>query len=423
MVRRWSPGASSRTAIAALLVVLVVLVADCGGDDGATAPATGASPQAPTASTSTQGTVPSPPGDLYKSPDPLEPAPPGTLIWAEKVDLGTQPPATVWRILYHSRSRDDRDIAVSGFAVVPTASIPDSGRRVFAWAHGTVGLGDQCAPSRDIRENFPPFGGEHSALAQGAVLVATDYEGLGTPGVPTSTVALAEGHAVLDSVRAAAALPNASVLGDVVLAGHSQGGQAVLSAAEIAPEYAPELHLVGVVALAAGVELPALVDHLVASPPGTGVALIGAIGLRAGYPDLDLSTVFTPSAIADIDRVETECVDDTVARYQSLTTSDVIRRCPGAQPDLQALLEQNSPGAVPPMAPVFIGHGASDEQVPPELSAELEDKYCALGAKVTRRVYPGQDHVGVIDAASDDVITFTTDRYEHRPATSTCRST
>ena len=65
------------------------------------------------------------PGDLYSPPDPLDPAPPGTLIWAEEVGgLQLNPPASVWRMLYHSRSRDDRDIAVSGFAIVPTAAIP-----------------------------------------------------------------------------------------------------------------------------------------------------------------------------------------------------------------------------------------------------------------------------------------------------------
>src|SRR4029453_674633 len=138
---------------------------------------------------------------------------------------------------------------------------------------------DQCAPSHEIRQNLPPYGGLQ--IERGAVLVATDYEGLGTPGVPTSTVVLAEGRAVLDSIRAVAGLPNVGQLGDVMLAGHSQGGRAALFAAEIAPEYAPELRLVGALALAPGVELPALVDHLVASP-GAGIALIGAIGLRAG---------------------------------------------------------------------------------------------------------------------------------------------
>ena len=230
----------------------------------------------------------------------------------------------------------------------------------------------------DVRENLPPYGGQQ--VERGAVLVATDYEGLGTPGVPTSTVAAAEGHAVLDSIRAVAELPNVGPLGNVMLAGHSQGGRAALVAAEIAPEYAPELHLVGALALAPGVELPALVDYLVA-PPGTGIVLIGAIGLRAGYPELDLSTVFTPSAVADIPRVENECVDDTFARYQSLTTTDVIRRAPSDLPDLQALLEANSPGAVAPAVPIFLGHGDADQQVPVELSGRLKTSTAPLASQ------------------------------------------
>ena len=180
-----------------------------------------------------------------------------------------------------------------------------------------------------------------------------------------------------------------------------------------------ELHLVGALALAPGVELPALVDYLVA-PPGTGIVLIGAIGLRAGYPELDLSTVFTPSAVADIPRVENECVDDTFARYQSLTSTDVIRRAPSDLPDLQALLQANSPGAVAPAVPIFLGHGDADQQVPVVLSGQLQDKYCALGVAVARSVYPGVGHDDVIDAASEDALAFITDRFDNQPATTVC---
>ena len=77
------------------------------------------------ASTRSAG-VPSPPGDLYEPPHPLPLAPPGTLIWAKKVKgLTLNPPATIWQILYHSRSRTGHDIPVSGFAIVPTAPAPD----------------------------------------------------------------------------------------------------------------------------------------------------------------------------------------------------------------------------------------------------------------------------------------------------------
>lgn len=361
-------------------------------------------------------TVLKPSGDLYQPPSPLPAADAGTLIWAERVTgIPIHPPATIWRILYHSRSRDDRDIAVSGFAIVPNVPAPVGGRLVYAWAHGTVGLGDQCAPSHSIRDNLSPYGGYQAD--RGAVGVATDYEGLGTPGVPTSTVGLAEGHAVLDSIRAVASLPNVGRLGDVVLAGHSQGGRAVLLAGEIAPKYAPELQLVGIAALAPGVELPALVNHL-ASSPAKATVLMGAIGLRAAYPDLDLdlATVFTPATIADIPRIETECVDTSVARYASTPTSEFISRDPNTVAEVQRILEANSPGVTPPKVPVFIGHGTSDEQVPIDLSARFQAKYCALGASVDRRIYPGVDHTGVIDAANDDVLAFITDVFKgHRP--------
>ena len=148
---------------------------------------------------------PAPNGNLYQPPKPLPHRPPGTLIWAEKVPLPLNPPATVWQILYHSRSLAGKDIAVSGFAIVPTSAAASGRRLVYAWAHGSAGQADRCAPSHDVTSNLPPYGG--LLVARGAELVATDYEGLGTPGEPTPYVGIAEGHAVLDSVRAAGQLP------------------------------------------------------------------------------------------------------------------------------------------------------------------------------------------------------------------------
>ena len=300
---------------------------------------------APIAGASTaSGGVPSPPGDLYAPPRPLPVAPPGTLIWAKQFKgLTLNPPATIWRILYHSRSRTGHDIAVSGFAIVPTAPVPDGKRFVYAWAHGTAGLGDRCAPSHEIRDNLPPFGGQQ--VERGAVLVATDYEGLGTPGVPTGSVGRAEAHAVLDSIRAVADLPGVGKLGEVVVAGHSQGGAAALLSAEQAPEYAPELELVGVAALAPGVDLPALVDHL-AEAPSRGLDVIGAIGFEAAYPKLAPSDVLTAKTIADTAALKTECTDAIVERFRSLPTSDVFTGVPSANVDLKRILDENSPGAI-----------------------------------------------------------------------------
>jgi len=203
-----------------------------------------------------------PTGDFYVPPDPLPEAQPGTLIWAEQVDLDLNSPATVWRILYHSHDSAGHDIAVSGFAAVPDSPAPAEGRDVYAWAHGTVGPGDQCAPSRDVREHLPVYGGQQ--VERGAVLVATDYAGLGTPGLPDGD-SRGEGQALLDSVRAVESLPGVGHTNDLVIAGHSQGGTVTLFAGEIAGEYAPELALVGLIALAPGGEFPMFVDALATS--------------------------------------------------------------------------------------------------------------------------------------------------------------
>src|SRR4051794_17671285 len=350
------------------------------------------------------GSVGSPPDDFYQPPAPLQAAPPGTLIWAEEVDgLELTPPARVWRILYHSRDEQNRDIPVSGFAIVPSDAAPDDGRDVYAWGHGTVGLGDQCAPSHEIRDNLPAYGGQQ--VERGTVLVATDYQGLGTPGVPTHANGIDEGRAILDSVRAVQSLPGVGAIDEVVLAGHSQGGQAVLFAGEIAPRYAPELKLVGIVALAAGVELPDLTRSL-AQGPLKGAVLIGAAGLRAAYPDVDLSAVLTPAAIADLPLVESECVDDTIQRYEEVPIGDVFIQFPDMDPEINQLLTQNSPGSAAIAEPVFLGHGTADEQVPIVLTEQVLQKYCALGVHVTRHTYESVDHMGVLDAAADDVLAF-----------------
>ena len=107
------------TVATGLAAILVVGVGGCGSSTThtATPPSTG-EPQAP-------------PGDLYQPPTPLPLGPPGALIWAQRVaQPGLNPPSVIWRILYHSRNRIGQDVAVSGFAIVPTRPcLPGSGDR------------------------------------------------------------------------------------------------------------------------------------------------------------------------------------------------------------------------------------------------------------------------------------------------------
>ena len=384
------------------LAVVALLLSGCGDTPRSSVPTS---------------SVAAPAGNLYEAPKPLPAGERGALIWAERVDLPIQPPATIWRMLYHSRSRSGDDIAVSGFAFVAKAKAPEGGRPVLAWAHGTVGLGDQCAPSKTIEENFPPYGGW--VLERGGVVVATDYEGVGTPGDHPQAVGVSAGQTVLDGVRAVAELPDAGELGKIILAGHSQGGAAALFASELAAEYAPELTVRAVVALAPGGELTTLVESLQHSP-AIGVALIGAIGMGAEYPELDLSSFLTPKAFADVPQIKAECIDATVDRWSGEPSEAVFTRDPVSVPLVRRILDENSPGDMDPKVPILIAHGDDDEQVPVAISRAIAAKYCRVNADVMNVTYPGVNHEEVIEAAGEDVLSRMAAWLEEPSTESTC---
>ena len=132
----------------------------------------------------------------------------------------------------------------------------------MSWAHGTSGIADSCAPSRDPKGPYtfyaaPQFG---AWLKAGYAIANTDYEGLGTPGVHPYLVGRSAGRGVVDIVRASRQLDGR--LGKrYVIAGHSQGGQAALFAAAIGPKWAPELRLRGVAAYAPASHLDLLAER------------------------------------------------------------------------------------------------------------------------------------------------------------------
>ena len=92
------------------------------------------------------------------------------------------------------------------------------------------------------------------------IVVATDYAGLGTKGIHPYLIGESEARSVLDSVRAARALPNSGASNRFAVLGHSQGGHAALDPGQVAARYAPDLKLVGVAAAAPATYLVELFD-------------------------------------------------------------------------------------------------------------------------------------------------------------------
>lgn len=118
-----------------------------------------------------------------------------------------------WQILYRSTTASGQPTAISGTVLVPSAAHPGT-RPVMAYAPGTQGWGDQCAPSKEIAAgNFDEQFAVSNMLAKGWAVVVTDYPGLGTPGPEAYNVGIPEGYGVLDALRAATLLPPGPRLG------------------------------------------------------------------------------------------------------------------------------------------------------------------------------------------------------------------
>jgi dienelactone hydrolase len=401
----------------ALVVAAAVMLAACASDapDRGTPVAVAPSALA-SASPAPTGTIPAPTGlpDFYSVPDPLPAGKPGDVIKTEPI-ANTKLHGTLTRVMYHSRSIRDADIPVTGLIAVPSTPAPADGYPVISWAHGTSGLADKCAPSlspddyADLANNL---------LDAGYAVVASDFEGLGTPGRHPYIVGESEARGTLDIVRAARNLPDVHVSDRYVVWGHSQGGHAAMFALHIADAWAPELHLLGVVAGAPPSQLSLFYAVLQASPY-KHYLLMAAAGFNAAYGDeaAPLDAVLTPAGIDALPAVDEGCSSDVAVATASLPTSSVAKADPNTVPAWAKLLKDNDPGqfTAPATEPLLIIHGGSDEQIPVASSQLLFDQLCKIGQVEQRWVYPGQKHAGVIAPSFGDMLTWIGDRFAGGP--------
>src|SRR4051812_26034783 len=256
---------------------------------------------------------------FYTPPSKLPGKTHGDLIWARKL---TGQPALAQAssnrlVLYRTTGIDGKPVAVSGTVSLPKGKAPKGGWPVVTWAHGTTGIADQCAPSRDTASNpdhllnayaYPQL---DAFLKAGYAVVRTDYEGLGTPGVHPYLNGRSEGRAVLDMARAARAL-SPSLSKRLVIAGHSQGGQAALFAARLAPSYAGGLQLRGTVAYAPVSHLSEQIPIArTLKDPNPGISSFAAMiarGLDVARPSLNVASLLGPKAAPLYPQVDDRCL-------------------------------------------------------------------------------------------------------------------
>ena len=348
-------------------------------------------------------------------------AAPGTILKTEPVNApGVN--GSLHRIMYGSESIRGEAITVTGLVAVPDSPAPAGGYPVVAWAHGTTGIADECAPSLAAESDQAPLLNE--LLEQGWVVVATDYEGMGTPGRHPYIVGESEARSVIDSVRAAHNLADVEVSADYVVWGHSQGGHSAMFALDFAEQLAPELNLRGVVAGAPPSQLDLVYDYLSGSPYKYYLLMVGA-AINAAYGDAaaPLDEVLNAEGIDKVDLVDQGCSGFLAEQTAGVEVQDLMVRQddgtfnPFANPIWQPLIAAQDPKNFdgPADAPLLIIHGGDDEQIPTVSSAILADQLCVKGQQLERWMYPGRSHAGVIAYSADDMIAWMSDRFAGEP--------
>jgi acetyl esterase/lipase len=338
---------------------------------------------------------------------------------------GTVGNGRAFRILYRSTGRAGAPIAVSGAIFLPDAAAPSGGPRpIVAWAHPTTGVVEKCAPTLlpDLSGTIP---GLEDMLARGWIVAATDYPGLGTPGMHPYLIGDSEARAVLDSVRAARSMPNAGAGDRFTVWGHSQGGHAALFTGQMAAGYAPELKLEGVAAAAPATYLGELFDADFATTAGRTLTAMALLSWSKVF-DQPLKSILAPQARPSFERVSHDCIQsiaemlkieqDTAGLQTKFLTANPTKVEPW-----QSIMARNAPGAAPPGAPVFLAQGTADDIVRPSITKRFADHLCKGGARVVLVALEGASHSFAGQDSARTAVEWMADRFSGKAPPSDCR--
>ncbi|GAA3197782.1 lipase family protein [Actinocorallia longicatena] len=340
-----------------------------------------------------------------------EPAP-GRLVSRAPLARKLWLPGTgrAYQVKYWTKDVRGRAAVSTGAVFLPKGRAPRGGWPVVSWAHGTVGVGDSCAPTRAGR-SARDIKYLRRWIAQGYAIVATDYQGLGTKGVHPYGDGRTEARNVIDMVRAGRRT-TAALSRKWVVIGQSQGGHAALFTASTAARYAPELDYRGAVATGAPSNIELIAPY--AGPIVPDLGLDGLVtyfayflaGLRASHPSLRVDRYLTPAGVKAVDAAERLCYDAMHERVSGLSIGAMLARdlnVPAFSAAIRSAIEVPLDGYG---APFYVAHGVLDTDVPLPLTYKLVADLRARHRPVTFKAYPGADHSANMFASLPDTLPF-----------------
>ncbi|EHU1491624.1 alpha/beta fold hydrolase [Acinetobacter baumannii] len=333
-------------------------------------------------------------------------------------------------LTYKMLGQSGQEVQATSLVFTPNTPPPVGGWPIVVWAHGTTGVADVCAPSKaalaDSTKDLIS-----KLLAAGYVVVAPDYEGLGTPGIHPFLNVKSEAFSITDAVVATRnylSQRNLLTSKKWVTVGHSQGGHAALGAAQYASR--AQLDYKGTVAVAPASNLGFILiagEQSVANATldkkismyaqlDTYTALVTA-GIRNTQPTFDYPQVFTPQISSIAQQAETICSGPLgqtfgagmtqYATEHNGTLDGYTRTQPNfmAVPLVKTFLDKDSqPLQVKVTTPIIIYQGLADSTVPKVATDILISNATVVGTKINSYVTGNWDHGTAMSSNIDNIV-------------------
>ncbi len=346
---------------------------------------------------------------FYDTARALPPGKPGELIRSEAIDQYNLPyELSALRILYHSRTANGEDAAVSGVVLIPDGKPPANGWPVIAWAHDFRGMARTCAPS--LMKNL----GEGPILAMyanlGYAVVATDYAGLGADGKPVLDMH-SNALDILYSIPAARAAVK-EIGTKWIAVGPFHGGLAAVAIAESDVRDPGYLGSVDTSGLADAQEA----SNRLELGPSSRALLAVAATVKALYPEFQISDMLKDTALPALQHDSTTCSAEREPEF----TSEMLK--PNWQHNryIKEFFGRNSPGQKPAHAPLLVITGEVDPAIPADITTKTVARMCQQGSRVLFLKYRNLDASGAMAASASDQVSWIKARFNGQPAPGNC---
>jgi len=372
------------------------------------------------------GAVAQPQGVTVRAPDAFYDPPakitgrPGTLLRSEPLKDVTLPAGMRgWRIKY-TTTVDNKTPITAVATVFAPIDPPKGARPVIMWEHGTTGLLQKCMPSL---ASAPTLGipALDRIVKAGWVIVATDYSFAEKNGPHPYLIGEGEARAGLDSVRAARKMPELKLSARTAVWGHSQGGQSALWTGIVGPRYAPDVKIVGVVAIAPAADMKTLLSKSVDLDKRLGPYM--ASSYSHFYPGIKFEQAVRPEALTAAREIVNMCgFQDPQKIAQLMTTFDGPALATTTNAVLAARIGQNTANGWI-AAPLLITQGLTDPTVLPAVTDAYVDGRCSVGQRLDYWTFADHDHAAIVGPGTkmeEPLIAWTTARFASEPQAKGC---